>query len=651
MVVKLVSGSGDVGGSFIVGRNLDSVDQALGQAGGGDVLPGGAVVAGDVHEPVVATGPDHAFFMGRFQDIGEGTIVLGAHGFVGIGATAFALLFFFVAGEVGGDFLPGFAHVLGFQQDLGAVVEGTRLVFGPDDGCIPVVAVFHVLGVHAQVLDGGGHDVGTGAGFGVQHFNGTLVAAAHDVAGVVGIEGQESAFAACGSGPGSGGDAAATQFAAGDGEGGIVLLPGVDMVGELVIDVDAVKLCGGHVALGRPGFAEVDGDGSAAVVGDDHIFGVVGVNPQVVVIAVGAVKVLPGFASVERAQGGRAEDVNGVVVFGVGKQFDVVPGALDEAVVVGHARPAFAGVVRNKQAAEFFVGVAFDEGVNAVGVGAAHGDRHFTHFFGQTGFHFVPGLAAIDGFIEPAAGAAADHFPGQAAVFPHCGVEHAGVVHVHRQFDTAGLVADIQDFSPGLAAVGGFIDAAFGGFAIQGALGGYEHRVGVFGVDGDAGNMLGAFQPHFLPGFAGVGRFIYPIPVVGHDAPGRMLAHAHVNDVGIAFRHSDGAHRAGGKKAVGDVFPGEAHIGGFPHAASGGAHVVGGDIANDAGGGHGAAAAEWADAAPFHRLEQGVVIGRSRGGRRRGWSGSGGFLVALGFSRNEQGSCKEDEKDFFSHKR
>ena len=58
------------------------------------------------------------------------------------------------------------------------MVIGVRFVLGPDDRCVPVVPVLHVFGIHAQVLDGCGHDVGRTLIFHVQYLDGALVAAA-----------------------------------------------------------------------------------------------------------------------------------------------------------------------------------------------------------------------------------------------------------------------------------------------------------------------------------------------------------------------------------------------------------------------------------------------------------------------------------------
>ena len=66
----------------------------------------------------------------------------------------------------------------------------------------------------------------------------------------------------------------------------VVLLGTADVVGEVVGDIYMIEL-GGDIILFRPSFAAVDGDVSSAVIGVRHPFGVVGINPEIVLIAVG----------------------------------------------------------------------------------------------------------------------------------------------------------------------------------------------------------------------------------------------------------------------------------------------------------------------------------------------------------------------------
>ena len=269
-----------------MGGDLDRVDECLRQPGGRHVFPCRATVPCELHQAVVTAGPDHALFVWRLHHVGEGAVVLGANGFVGERSAAFALCGLVVAREVGRDLLPRFAEVARLQQHLRTVVEGVWFVATPDDRSVPVVAVFHVLRVHPEVLDGSRHDVGAARSRGVEHFNRALVTAAEHQRGFVRVKGKEGALATGRRPPRIGRDAAATQFAAGDRERRVVLLSGVDTIRKLVVHVDAIQLRRGHVVLRTPALALVERDRGAAVVGENVVGRIGGIDPHVVEVAV-----------------------------------------------------------------------------------------------------------------------------------------------------------------------------------------------------------------------------------------------------------------------------------------------------------------------------------------------------------------------------
>src|SRR5512145_1617256 len=91
-------------------------------------------------------------------------------------------------------------------------------------------------------------------------------------------------FAPGGLFPISNGDAGAGR-AAGDLDRRIVLLRAIDVIGEIIVERDAVELRGRLILL-RPVFAAVERDVRAAVVGVDHSVWVVRRDPKVVMIAV-----------------------------------------------------------------------------------------------------------------------------------------------------------------------------------------------------------------------------------------------------------------------------------------------------------------------------------------------------------------------------
>ena len=93
-------------------------------------------------------------------------------------------------------------------------------------------------------------------------------------------------------------------------------------------------------------------------------------------------------------------------------------------------------------------------------------------------------------------------------------------------------------------------------------------KIGIVGMHHHVGDVAGLFQAHVFPGFPGIGGFVYAIAVGGHDAAYRVLAHAHVNDIGIGIGNRNIAYRAGFKLAIGDVAPVEASVFGFPQTTS-----------------------------------------------------------------------------------
>jgi hypothetical protein len=103
-----------------------------------------------------------------------------------------------------------------------------------------------------------------------------------------------------------------------------------------------------------------------------------------------------GLAAVGRAQGGRAQHIDRLVVLRVDEELNVVPRALHESRLIGDLAPALAGVRRHVQAARILHRIALDERVDLVGIRSADGNRHLAHVGGQAFGHLLPRLAAVD---------------------------------------------------------------------------------------------------------------------------------------------------------------------------------------------------------------------------------------------------------------
>ena len=90
---------------------------------------------------------------------------------------------------------------------------------------------------------------------------------------------------------------AAFRRATGDAHGRIVLLRAVDVVGEIVIDSDAIKLRGRLILFG-PASAAIERNVCAAVVALNHPIRIVGRDPEIVIVAVRHSDVVVGASAI-----------------------------------------------------------------------------------------------------------------------------------------------------------------------------------------------------------------------------------------------------------------------------------------------------------------------------------------------------------------
>src|SRR5262249_54044674 len=132
---------------------------------------------------------------------------------------------------------------------------------------------------------------------------------------------------------------AALVARAGRGHRRVVLLRAVDEVREAAVGDRVVHLRGGLVVLPRPALPSVEAHVGPAVVALDHAQGIVGRDPQVVVVAVGRTQGREGLPAVLRAEEADVEDVHRFRVPGVGEDVRVVPRALAQAALVVDALP------------------------------------------------------------------------------------------------------------------------------------------------------------------------------------------------------------------------------------------------------------------------------------------------------------------------
>ena len=177
------------------------------------------------------------------------------------------------------------------------------------------------------------------------------------------------------------------------------MLRAVDVVGRAVVSDHVIELRRGLIVLTTPGFAAVEGDGHAAIVGADHAPGISRINPETVIVAVRKLELVEGAAAVGRAIGIHVHHVDRGGILRVSDDVHVVPRTLNETVAAVYELPVVATVIGAIEAALR----GLDEGVDAIGV-RGYGDADAAiRSFGQTFLlEVLPGGAAVVGAIKPA---------------------------------------------------------------------------------------------------------------------------------------------------------------------------------------------------------------------------------------------------------
>src|SRR5262249_33612086 len=99
---------------------------------------------------------------------------------------------------------------------------------------------------------------------------------------------------------------------------------------------------------------------------------------------------------------------------------------------------------------------SFNHRVDAVGIGAGNRNANPAQQARRQTVPFqpLPGAAAIGGFVQTAAGAAAAHAPWLAHGLVERGKQHVGVVGIEGDVNAAGLVVFAENLLPVLATIG-----------------------------------------------------------------------------------------------------------------------------------------------------------------------------------------------------
>ena len=131
-----------------------------------------------------------------------------------------------------------------------------------------------------------------------------------------------------------------------------------------------------------------------------------------------------------------------------------------------------------------------------------------------------------------------------ALAFPGGKHEGFGIARMHDEIHDASLLVEMPNTQPFFSAVRGLEQAAFFVGAIETAEGADVDDVGILGVDDDFADLEGELQAHVFPGLAAVGGLVDA--VAEGDAVARVgLAGADPDDMAIAGRDGDSADRYG----------------------------------------------------------------------------------------------------------
>ncbi len=253
---------------------------------------------------------------------------------------------------------------------------------------------------------------------------------------------------------------------------------------------------------------------------------------------------------------------------------------------------------------------------------------------GQPPGHFLEGLAAVGGLVDAAAAApllggvvgvvavgrrrlAAVAVEAVALALPGGDQQRLGVRGVHANVDDAGLVVEVPDSFPGLAAVDGLVQAALLAGAVQPAEGADVDDVGVGGMNDDLADLERLLEAHVAPGLAAVGGLVDAV-AVGNRVARVVLAGADPDDIAVRRRH---AHVADGHRGlvVELVLEGGAVVDGLQQAARGRGDPVSGGVGLEDGQGDDAAAhrrrADRAPAQGLHPVGRQTLLDLRRGRR------------------------------------
>ena len=206
---------------------------------------------------------------------------------------------------------------------------------------------------------------------------------------------------------------------------------------------------------------------------------------------------------------------------------------------------------------------------------------------GQADRQLAPGLAGVGGLVDARVGTAAHERRDGTPALVGRGVDDVRVRRVELDAGDAGVLVDLERDRPGGAAIRRLVEPAFAAGRPERPFGGDVDDVRVARVDEDARDVLGLAQTHVRPRLAAVQALVDAV-ADADVAAADVLTRADPDRVRVGRVERDAADRVGGL-AVEDRRPRRAGVLRLPHAARADGHVpdvallrVDGDVADAA---------------------------------------------------------------------